>query len=53
MKVALKDVLPNPNRDLTFNPYNENKIAELVASIQETDFWDNVVIRKSPTLDGK
>ena len=53
MKIALKDVLPNPNRDLTFNPYNENKIAELMDSIRETDFWDNVVCRKSPTQAGK
>ena len=53
MKIALKDILPNPNRDLAFNPYNEEKITALVSSINETGFWANVIVRPSPTKEGK
>ena len=38
MLLKLEDVLCNPNRDLTFNPYNENKIAELMFSIEKRAF---------------
>jgi hypothetical protein len=51
VKIKLSDVKPNPNRDLKFNPYNEEKIAALMASIGETGFWTNVILRVSP--DGK
>jgi hypothetical protein len=47
MKISLKDILPNPHRDLKFNPLNEAKVAELVNSITDTGFWDNVVVRKN------
>ncbi len=47
MKLKLKDVLPNPYRDLKSNPLIKEKVAELVASINTTGFWDNVVVRKS------
>ena len=53
MKIALENVLPNPNRDLKFNPYNEDKIAALIASINETGFWSNVIVRPHPTEKGK
>lgn len=51
MKLKLKDILPNPFRDLKANPLIEEKIAELVGSINLTGFWDNVVVRKN--ADGK
>lgn len=51
MILKLKDVLPNPNRDLKANPLDAVKIDELVASINTTGFWDNVVVRKNK--DGK
>jgi hypothetical protein len=51
VKIKLSDVKSNPNRDLAFNPYNEEKIAALMASIGETGFWTNVIVRQSP--DGK
>ena len=51
VKIKLSNVKPNPNRDLAFNPYNEEKIAALMASIGETGFWTNVIVRQSP--DGK
>jgi len=54
MKFKLKDVLPNPFRDLEANPLIEEKIEELVGSIALTGFWDNVVVRinaqKNPEL---
>ena len=46
VKIKLSDVKPNPNRDLAFNPYNEEKIAALMASIGETGFWTNVIVRE-------
>jgi hypothetical protein len=51
VNIKLSDIRPNPNRDLKFNPFNENKITALMASIGETGFWTNVIVRKSP--DGK
>jgi len=51
VNIKLSEIKPNPNRDLKFNPYNEEKITALMASIGETGFWTNVIVRKSP--DGK
>lgn len=45
MKLLLKDIRPNPFRDLTCNPLNEDKITELISSINDTGFWDNCVVR--------
>jgi ParB-like nuclease domain len=47
VKIAFKDILPNPNRDLKGNPLREDKITELIVSINTTGFWDNVVVRKN------
>ena len=46
MKVKLKDVRPNPFRDMASYPINPQKILQLKKSIESTDFWDNVVARK-------
>jgi hypothetical protein len=51
MILKLKDILPNPFRDLKSNPLIEDKVEELVGSINLTGFWDNVVVRKN--ADGK
>ena len=48
VNIKLSEIKPNPNRDLKFNPFNEEKIAALMASIGETGFWTNVIVRKSP-----
>ena len=45
--VSISDVAPNPFRRLDLYPLDESKIAKLVLSIDRTDFWDNVVARKS------
>ena len=47
MILKFKNILSNPNRDLKANPLDADKIAELVASINTTGFWDNVVVRKN------
>ena len=46
MKVALKDVHPNPFRNMERYPIHKQKILQLKNSIQSTDFWDNIVARK-------
>ena len=51
VNIKLCDIRPNPNRDLKFNPLNEEKITALMASIGETGFWTNVIVRKA--TDGK
>jgi len=47
MKVALKNVLPNPFRDMDRYPIHPQKILQLKASINSTGFWDNVVAREA------
>ena len=53
VNIALNDVECNPNRDLKFNPLNPEKVATLVASISETGFWSNVIVRPHPDKKGK
>jgi len=45
VKTKLADIRPNPFRNFDRNPLNPQKIDSLKASIHETGFWDNVVIR--------
>jgi ParB-like nuclease domain len=49
-KFALKDVVPNPFRDLVMFPLGQWRIAKLVASIKENGFTPNVLGR---VRDGK
>lgn len=51
MKVKLKNVLPNPFRDIDAYPILQSKIENLKKSISSTGFWDNIVARQTP--DGK
>lgn len=51
MKVAIKDILPNPFRRIEYYPIKPGKVAALRASLKKTGFWDNVVAR--PTANGK
>ena len=46
MKVKLKDVHPNPFRNMERYPIHKQKILQLKNSIQSTDFWDNIVARE-------
>jgi hypothetical protein len=45
--------LPNPYRHLERYPIVEDKVANLVASINQTTFWDNLLARKAPGKPGK
>jgi len=50
MKVKIKDLKPNPFRDIKNYPINPEKIESLKKSINQTGFWDNILARKK---DGK
>ena len=50
MKVKIKDLYPNPYRDMDNYPINREKVETLKASIKQTGFWDNIVARN---MDGK
>jgi len=45
MKVKLKNVMPNPFRDMESYPIHPQKIELLKKSIESTEFWENVVAR--------
>lgn len=49
VKILVQDLLPNPFRDLTRYPINQEKIETLKTSIGLTTFWDNLLARPSPT----
>src|SRR5208282_2920505 len=42
---AVKDIQANPFRRMASYPINQTKVDALVASINKTGFWDNVVAR--------
>ena len=46
MKVKVKDLLPNPFRDMENYPIDQEKVEYLINSIDETGFWDNILARK-------
>lgn len=50
MKIKIKDLYPNPYRDMDNYPINREKVETLKASIKQTGFWDNIVAREK---DGK
>lgn len=47
-KIKLKDILPNPFRNLERYPFDDDKIKALNRSIDETGFWENIVARPCP-----
>lgn len=50
MKIGVKDLLPNPFRNRDY-PINEEKLEDLIESIRDTTFWNNIIGRKNK--DGK
>lgn len=46
MKVRIKDLVPNPFRDIKSYPIDLKKVESLAKSISETGFWDNILARK-------
>lgn len=47
MKIAVRDLRPNPFRHLERYPLDPDKVDALVRSIKATEFWDNLLARKS------
>jgi len=45
MKFKLKDIQPNPFRNLDSYPIRKDKLETLRESLQSTGYWDNVVAR--------
>ena len=52
MKVRVKNLFPNPFRNIDAYPIDREKIRQLRNSIRETSFWDNILARPVPR-DGK
>jgi len=46
MKIQIKDLKPNPFRDMKNYPIDEGKVQSLTNSIEQTGFWDNILARK-------
>lgn len=53
LKVPVADILPNPHRDLKTNPIVPEKVEDLLKSFAATGFWDNIIVRRHPTREGK
>jgi len=47
MRVELKSLQPNPMRDFTVDPIDDDRVKELAASIKEDGFWGGVVCRRT------
>jgi ParB-like chromosome segregation protein Spo0J len=45
IEVSLKDIKPNPFRDISTYPFDEEKISRLMESIGSTGFWPSVIVR--------
>lgn len=48
MMINLNNIEYNPHRDFTAYPINEEQVEALMHSIEETGFWDNILVRKHP-----
>lgn len=53
MKIKLKNIEPNPFRDMSLYELDKGKVQDLRSSIRDTGFWDNIVVRKKPDESGK
>jgi hypothetical protein len=50
MKIKVKDLKPNPFRNMEKYPIDPIKVRALINSIKETEFWDNLLARE---IDGE
>jgi hypothetical protein len=48
MKVQLRQLTPNPFRNLPEYPIDKGKVKTLAKSIEATTFWDNILARPDP-----
>jgi len=46
MEIKVKDLKPNPYRDMENYPIDQEKIESLKDSIEQTGFWDNILARQ-------
>ena len=46
MKVKIKDLRPNPYRNLESCPVDKERVDNLIKSINETGFWSNILARE-------
>lgn len=53
MKVNVSLIDANPYRKIDTYPIDRAKVEALKTSIRETDFWDNILVRKSPKHPGR
>ena len=51
--IKVKDLEPNPFRDIKTYPIDREKVEALKTSITETEFWDNLVARPHPKKKGR
>jgi ParB/Sulfiredoxin domain len=51
--VPIIDLLSNPFRRVEHYPIRREKVEALIESIGRTGFWDNLLVRPSPTKKGK
>lgn len=52
MKIKLENLRPNPYRRMKQYPIDRAKIESLKTSIEETSFWDNILVRAHPKKKG-
>lgn len=52
MKIQVSDLRPNPYRNLAHYPINSEKVEALTRSMKDTEFWDNILVRKAPDGNG-
>jgi len=53
MRIKVKDLEPNPFRRMEHYPIDPTKVRDLKASIANTTFWDNLLVRPDPNKKGK
>ena len=53
MKIDVKNLDPNPFREMDSYPLVEEKLEALRNSIKETKFWRNIVARPNPETEGR
>jgi ParB-like chromosome segregation protein Spo0J len=52
MKIAVRDIVANPYRKIDNYPIDAAKVEALKESINQTGFWDNLVVREHPDNPG-
>jgi hypothetical protein len=52
MKIAVSKLVPNPWRRMESYPIDRDKVRSLKISIEDTTFWDNLLVRRSKRRRG-